>query len=237
MLRPFGDANAQLELRAGCAQMLQATPAVLIWGLVTGLTMARSSMNLAECLGMSLIVYGGSAQLAVLPLIASSASLAVIFMTALIVNLRFLIFSAAIRSSFLHLSTARRGFLGYWIADFTFVMFADRTQRSPPLARAEAFYLGLALTNWLAWQVGSIAGILGAAFIPASWGLELAGSIALVALMVPQCASRPGLGGVVVAAVVGVIAYPLPLRLGVVLGVIAGMSVALLIESQQAKHE
>jgi predicted branched-subunit amino acid permease len=184
-----------------------------------------------------LVVYGGSAQLATLPIIASAAPLAVIFATALVVNLRFLIFSAAMRHNFLHLSTARRAFLGYWIADFSFVMFSSRSQRDPPLARPEAYFLGLSLTNWFAWQTGSIIGILGAAFIPASWGLELAGSIALMALMAPQCASRPGLGGVVVAAVVAVIAHSLPLRLGVVLGVIAGISAALYIEARQPKHE
>ena len=43
---------------------------------------------------MSLLVFAGSAQLAVLPLMASGAPIWVVWATALCVNLRFVIFSA-----------------------------------------------------------------------------------------------------------------------------------------------
>jgi predicted branched-subunit amino acid permease len=228
--------NSRASFRAGVVDMLQTAPAILLWALVTGVTMAKSTLTLAPCLGMSLLVYGGSAQLASLPLIASQAPLAVICVAALVINLRFLIFSAAMRPQFMHLPTRQRAFYGYWVADITFVLFMNRAQSTTPLKHTESYLLGLGLCNWLCWQSGAIVGIVAASFVPTSWGLDLAGTLALLALMVPQCATQPGVAGVIVAAVVGVLAYPLPLRLGILLAALAGIATSVWVESRQAKR-
>lgn len=60
------------------------------WGLITGVAMARSGLPLV--LALSLLMFAGSAQLAVLPLLAGGAPLWVAWATAACVNLRFLIF-------------------------------------------------------------------------------------------------------------------------------------------------
>ena len=78
-------------------------PAVLAWGVVSGMAMVKSGMSIFQSLGMSLLVYAGSAQFAVLPLLAVGTPLLVVFFTAMIVNLRFVIFSAAVAPHFEHL--------------------------------------------------------------------------------------------------------------------------------------
>ena len=57
---------------------------------------------------MSLLVYAGSAQLAALPLIAAGAPLWVIVATGFITNLRFVIYSAALRPHFAEGAAERR---------------------------------------------------------------------------------------------------------------------------------
>ena len=64
------------------------------WGLVVGVAMIKAGLSLPQALGMTFIVFGGSAHLASLPLIGAHAPVWVIFVTALAVNLRFVIFSA-----------------------------------------------------------------------------------------------------------------------------------------------
>ena len=73
------------------------------WGLVTGVVMVKSGMSVGMAVFMSLVVYAGSAQLAVIPLMAAGAPLWVIWLTASCVNLRFVIFSSMWRSYFAHL--------------------------------------------------------------------------------------------------------------------------------------
>ena len=114
-----------------------------------------------------------------------------------------------------------------------FVRYVALLTLEPAYPQRVAYYVGGAVCNWIVWQVASIFGIFGAEVIPADWGLELAGTLALVALVVPLCAQRPALAGVVVAGTVAVAAHALPLRLGLLLAVVAGMGAALWVEAAQ----
>ncbi len=219
----------------GVRELLPAMPGVFAWGLVTGVAMVKSGLTIPQATGLSLLAYAGSAQLAALPLIAGAAPVWVVAFTALIVNLRFLVYAAYMRSGFMHLSAARRAFLGYVVGDVMFVRYVALLTLEPKYPRRVAYYLGGAACNWIAWQVASILGIVGANVIPTDWGLELAGTLALVALVVPLCAQRPALTGVLVSSAVAIVARGLPLRLGLLLAVIAGMGAALAVESTQRR--
>ena len=216
----------------GVRELLPAGPGVFAWGLVTGVAMVKSGLTVAQATGLSLMAYAGSAQLAALPLIASAAPLWVVAFTALIVNLRFVVYSAFTRGSFAHLPAGRRAALGYLVGDVMFVRYVALLTNHPEYPQRVAYYLGGASANWVVWQVASLLGIFGADVIPTDWGLELAGTLALVALVVPLCARVPALAGVAVAALVAVAARDLPLRLGLLLAVFAGMAAALAIESR-----
>lgn len=221
---------------AGCNDLLPALPGIFAWGLVTGVAMVKSGLTLPQAFGMTFTVFAGSAQLSSLPLIAANTPLWLIFVAALIINLRFVIYSAALRHSFQGLSTARKIFLGYCIGDIGFVKFMERLNRDPHFPEQQWVFLGGAAANWLAWQIGSCLGIAGAAFIPTHWGLELAGTLALLAVLIPLClGQRPALVGACVAGVVAVLGHALPLRLGLLLGVVLGISAALMVEAQSLK--
>ncbi len=91
------DRLSDLNRRAfldGVKTLSPAVPATFSWGLVTGIAMAKSVLTVPQALGMSLAAYAGSSQLAVLPLFAAKLPLWTILLTAAMVNLRFVIFSA-----------------------------------------------------------------------------------------------------------------------------------------------
>ncbi|MFO1454930.1 MAG: AzlC family ABC transporter permease [Steroidobacteraceae bacterium] len=227
-----GAPTARDAFLRGVRELLPAGPGVFAWGLVTGVAMVKSGLTVAQASGFSLLAYAGSAQLAALPLIAGAAPVWVVAFTALIVNLRFVVYSAFTRGSFTHLSAARRTLLGYLVGDVMFVRYVALLTNHPDYPQRVAYYLGGAASNWVIWQVSSLLGIFGADVIPTDWGLELAGTLALVALVVPLCARWPALAGVTVASVVAVLARGLPLRLGLLLAVFAGMASALVVESR-----
>jgi predicted branched-subunit amino acid permease len=81
----------------------------------------------------------------------------------------------------------------------------------------------MAVCSWLSWQVSSIAGILLASLIPDNWGLALAGTLALLPIMVSAIATRSTLVAVGVAGVVSLLAFDLPYRLALPLAVIAAI--------------
>lgn len=74
-------------------------------------------MSLPLAVFMTLTIYAGSAQLAVLPLMAVGAPLWVLWFTAFCVNLRFVILSTMWRDFFSHLRLRHRLAIGYFSGD------------------------------------------------------------------------------------------------------------------------
>jgi predicted branched-subunit amino acid permease len=166
---PLGTASAAVTsrdgFRHGVQELLPAAPGIFAWGLVTGVAMVKSGLGVLEASVLSLLAYAGSAQLAALPLMMSAAPLWLIFLTATIVNLRFVVYSVMMRPQFAHLTRWRRLWLGAFLADIMFVKFSSLLQRHPEQTERVAYFFGGASANWVIWQVSSIAGILAATAI------------------------------------------------------------------------
>lgn len=207
------------------------------WGLVVGIAMVKTGLTVPQALAMTLVVFAGSAQLASLPLIAAHAPIWVIFATALVVNLRFVIFSALLAPHFSNLPLRNRFLLGYVAGDMTVALFLQKYPSEAPQVGKLSYLKGLLYPNWAAWQVGSIAGIFLGSAVPPEWGLGFAGTLAIICITVPLVASRPALCGVLVAGVVAVLAAGLPYKLGLLAAVLLGMAAAMLVEEFTAKKE
>lgn len=233
--RPWHLPAWRAELVRGMRDMLPAFPAITAWGLVTGVAMVKSGLGVGLSLVMTLAAYAGSAQLASLPLLASAAPAWVIALTALATNMRFVIYAAALRRWLTAYSPRRLSLLGYLSGDFSFVMFMNRVAKDGAFEHRDAWLLGLTFCNWFFWQVASIVGIVGAAVIPTEWGLEFAGTLALLALVVPSCRSLPGAAGALTAGGIALVTRAWPYRLGLLVGVVVGITVAMVIEGATAR--
>lgn len=220
--------------RDGLQTMSKSVVTIFTWALVTGLAMGKSTLTVWQALSMSLMVFAGTAQLAALPLIALGLPVWTILLTAFVVNLRFVIFSIGMQAHFRSLPLWRRLTLGYFTADFGYLMYTGRYPAShPPEESSEqrrtriAFMYGLTCGNWSIWQLGSILGILFASQIPQSWGLEFAGTLALVAIIVPMLDRPSAQWAAGAAAVVAVLTMGLPLKLNIVMAIIAAIAVGI----------
>ena len=225
----------QLAWRGGLKTMSRSALAIFSWAVVTGLAMGKSSLSTEQALAMSLFVFAGSAQLAALPLIGAGFSVFTILITAFIVNLRFVIFSIGVQAHFSHLPAWRRAILGYFTADFGYLMYTSRfgevqteAERKNDSYYRTYFMYGLATGNWGFWQAGSILGIMGASQIPNEWGLEFAGTLALIAVIVPMLDHRAARWAAVVAAMVAILTYSLPLKLNLTAAILAAIVVGIL---------
>ncbi|AWL05809.1 AzlC family ABC transporter permease [Massilia oculi] len=231
----IGDAPNRDAWNEGFKTGLPTLFGIAAWGLVVGIAMVKSGLSVPQALGMTLLVFAGSAQLASLPLIAAQAPIWVIFATALVVNLRFVIFSALLGPHFAHLPWRQRFYLGYISGDLTVALFLQRYPTLEPVAGKLSYLKGLMYPNWFAWQIGSIIGIFLGSAVPAEWGLGFAGTLAILCIMVPLMINNAALCGVLVAAAISVLAYDLPYKLGLLLAVLVGMVTAMVIEETLAK--
>jgi predicted branched-subunit amino acid permease len=237
--RPELAAVRRAAFADGVRAVMPALVATGAWGLVTGVAMVKIGLTQLQALGMTLLVFAGSAQLASLPLIAAGAPIWVVLLTATVVNLRFVIFSAGLYPYFARYSLGRRLLLGYVTGDVGFAISLSRWTAEQARGEDEDalaptrrvwFFLGIAAANWVAWQSMSVLGIFLAGQVPGAWGLEYAAILALIALTVPMINGAPNIIGALVAAAVAVGAAGLPLKLGLVAAVIAGIVAAMAVD-------
>lgn len=231
--------TARTEFLHGIQMVAPSLIATGAWGMVTGVAMLKSALTLTQALGMTVFVYAGSAQLAVAPLIAASAPIWVILLSATVVNLRFVIYAAALSPHFRGMSTMKKLGLGYLSGDISVVIFMQRVNAEPQRPFAQHFLLGCTSASWVVWQLGSLIGIVLASQIPDRWGLDFAGTLALVALAIPLIRDRAAVGGVAVTAAVAMEGIHWPLRLGVIAATAAGIVTAMVVETraQRASHK
>jgi 4-azaleucine resistance transporter AzlC len=196
---------------------------ILAWGVVVGIAMVKTHFTIVQALGMTFTVYAGSAQLATLPLIAEAAPMWVIFLTGLMINLRFVIFSVIIAPHFSHLKFWQRVFWGYMTGDVSMIYFMKRFPTEKPEIGKFAYMKGLFVANWIAWQIGSVAGILIGSEIPENWGVGFAGTLAILCVLLPMVLKQAALVGVIAASVIAVAAFHWPYQLGMVTAVVVGV--------------
>lgn len=220
---------------AGFRSMLATMLGIGAWGLVTGVAMVKAGMSVPLAIFMSLIVYAGSAQLAVLPLLMVGAPLWVVWFTATCVNLRFVILSSMWRHYFGHLRLLHRLTLGYFSGDVIFVTFTHRYPTPEKKPEQLPFFWGAAVANWVFWQVFSIAGILLANVIPLSWGLGFAGVLALMGVLYSMLKDKAAWLACVVACGAAVATFALPLKLNILVAIAAAVTAGLLMETAERR--
>ena len=207
------------------------------WGLVVGVAMIKAGLTLPQAFGMTFIVFAGSAQLASLPLIIANAPVWIVFATALVVNLRFVIFSAILAPHFYHLPWRTRAIMGFLSGDVSVALFVQRYPECVTENGKLAFLKGLVYPNWGAWQIGSVIGILLGSQIPASWGLGFAGTLAILCVMLPSVINRAAVVGVLGASIVAMLTFNFPYKLGLLIAVVVGMAAAMMFEEWQERRQ
>ena len=219
------------SFRIGMGDMAGLGVGIGAWALVTGVAMVKGGMTVPMAVLMSLVVYAGSAQLAVMPLMAVGAPLWVIWLTAACVNLRFVIFSTMWRTYFGHLPRRRRLLMGYVSGDVIYVAFIKRYPDPVVRPEQQPYFWGAATLNWMAWQIPAIAGILLANVVPLQWGLGFAGVLALLGVLLSLLFDRATWIATGVAATAAVAAFALPFKLNILVAIAAAVAVGLVIEA------
>ena len=211
----------------GVRAMLPLLLGVAPFGLVIGVTIAE--LGVPHLAGWSLgwLVYAGSAQLAAVGLLASSASAAVVVASVAVINLRIALYSAAMAPHWRGTSRLWRLVASYLLIDPSFAVGSQSYDGSRPTRQAHLHYLGAALVLWAGWLAVIGIGVTAGAALPSQLRLDSIGPLYLVALVVMQvrtAAARAAVTvAVCVAVVTAVIASLLPLHLGPAVGMVAGL--------------
>ena len=198
--------------------------ATVPFGMVVGVATVSIGLSQSAASLMSLLIFAGTAQLATLPLMVAGAPIAIVIVTAFVINLRFVIYSAAMAPYFKHLSLKWKLLLGYFLTDTGFALSTRRFRQKPEEPLRHWFYLGVGQTICAVWMASTLLGIYVGAFIPKSWSFEFAGALGMLGLLAPFLRTKPEALAAVVAALVGVGLRDMPLKLGLLCAIVAGIA-------------
>ena len=218
------------EFLAGIKATLPLVIGGIPFGMIFGAVAAASGLSPAATAGMSAFVYAGSAQFIGAGLVAAGTPTVIIVLTTFVVNLRHALYAASLGPYVKHLPQRWLIPLGFWLTDETYVVVIQRFERPDDAPYKHWYFLSSALAMYIPWQVSTWIGIVAGNSIPNpnALGLDFAGTVTFIAMVIPMIRNRPALVAVVVAGVMSIVAHGLPYQLGLLvaalLGVVAGLA-------------
>lgn len=150
----------------GVRALLPLSPGVVPFGLLTGVMAISLGLSPGTTMGMTLLFYSGSAQMVALQLLHSGVMPVAIVVTALVINLRFIMYSASLAPHLHHLPRRWTWPLSYMLSDQSYALCSLKLASGELGRFAQHYYAGTAVAMWLVWQLSVLAGIYLGANIP-----------------------------------------------------------------------
>ena len=196
--------------------MLPIIPGVIPFGAIMGTVAANAHISFFQSSSMNLLVFAGAAQLAAVDLMTKNTASAVVIITGLIINLRFMLYSAAM-APFLHKSRFFTKFLAaYALTDQTYAAMMANHNILKTNSDAIEFYIGASVCMFLGWQFSVVGGFIFGNFAPSSWSLDYAVPLSFMALLIPTLKNRNYVFVALFSAAVSLLLSSLPYKSGLI---------------------
>src|SRR3972149_4240610 len=182
----MGVFSARAEFIAGVRDELPIVVGVVPFGMIYGALAVGAGMPPAVAQAASIVIFAGSARFLTAQLVGRGVPAAVIIASAIIVNLRHLLYSASMAPYLRPLRLLWRWGLAYLLTDEAYAVaitrFRSQQARGLLMPHRHWYLLGAGLTLWAGWQVSTAAGVAFGGRGPAGGGLGFAAPLALIAL-------------------------------------------------------
>jgi predicted branched-subunit amino acid permease len=219
-------------LRAAVPLFIPAIP----FGLVLGVAITDSAMPTAVAWSTNLVIFAGAAQLATVSLAATATWLTLVA-TAAVINLRHVMYSAALSPRFNDQPRWFRWIGPFFLIDQLFALTGSRVSMPAPAWRR--FYLSAGVFYFVAWTTAVTIGLVVGSSIPTEWRLGVAPAIMFAGLVTIGLINRPGIVAAVVGAGICLLALDAPNNGGILIGAVSGVAagyVADVAESRRAER-
>jgi len=222
-----------LQVRTAYWKGFKASAPLLLgifpFAMIVGTMAVAAGMTLASSFGLSLFVFAGASQLAIIDLVGKEAPMFILIITALVINMRFLIYSAGMAPHFKGLKVKHKAMLSYLLTDQAYILGVSNFEKGAEKSQGMWYYLGAASALWIVWQIGTAAGIFLGKGAPESWGLDFAVPLSFIALLVPTLKNKASGFAAATAAAAILLVNSLPMNMGLIVAVIIGVASGLII--------
>ena len=225
--------SARVEFFAGVASVLPLLAAATPFAILFGVLSLTAGLPYWAAQAMSLFVFAGASQFVAVGLVAQGVSYPLIVLTTLIVNLRHAFYGASVADHLRGLSRAWRAFLAFSMVDESYAIAIThyRDTSHGDAAYKHWYFLGANIGLLFFWNVGTAIGYFLGRLIgdPLALGLDFTLPLVFIAILIPQLKTRAHLISAITAAILAVLGYALPNKLGLLFamafGVVIGFGV------------
>jgi len=208
-------------VRDGAPFVVVAGPFAMLFGVLA----TEAGLNVFEVMSFSIVVIAGAAQFTALQLMQDEAPTVIVLISALAVNLRVAMYSAALTP---FLGTAplwQRVFAAYLLVDQSYALSHAKFDASPELTVPQrmAYFFGTCTLVMIVWFGCSYAGAALGTSLPQDLPLDFALPIAFLSMVAPMMRTLPHLIAAGVAVVVSLLAAGIPYSLGLIVAGTCGM--------------
>ena len=218
---------------AGVRAELPILVGVVPFGLIFGAVAVAGGLPPLLAQAMSSVVFAGSAQFIGAQLMTAGAPALVLLATTFVVNLRHLLYSASLAHHVHHLPLRWRLMLAYLLTDEAYaVTIVHYTDPASSPATRHWYFLGAGLALWTSWQASTALGVFFGAAVPAAWSLDFALAVTFIGIVVPTLRDRPHVDAALAAALVAVLTFAWPYKLGLMAGALTGIVVGVTLDSR-----
>ena len=215
---------------SGVKDTVSALLGLIPLAIALGAAASGSGLSALEALAMSVFVLSGAAQMAMIELISTGASVAIIVLTVIVISLRLTMYSASLAPHFRRLSAGWKGLLSYLLTDPAYAVSITRFDGEIREPNKRWYFLGAALAIWITWQASTMVGVFLGARVPEGLSLDFFLPLSFIALVVPALKDRPTSAAALSAGVAAVFVAALPFNLGLVSAALVGVLAGLLAE-------
>ena len=227
-MRPVrGHAAALRAAGDGARAMAPWLVGVAPLGFVIGVTAARSDIATFAGWLTGPLIFAGSAQAVTLQLLDAHAPMFVVIMGGLAVNLRLVLYSAAVASHWRSRPVWWKALAASTLVDPSAVVALEGYDRSEDPAYGHAHYVGGAITLAIAWLLSITLGVTFGGALPPGLRLELLVPLYLLGQLLRRVNDAIARRAVYVAVALALIGVAVPLHLGVPIAIAGGTLVAI----------
>lgn len=219
----------------GFKSILPIISGIIPFGAVMGSAFSEAKLSFWQAMLMNTTVYAGAAQLATVDLMKVNAAIFVVVATGLIINLRFLLYSAAMSPYLQDSRFLTKFFVAFTLTDQSYAAMSANHDKFETNKEATSFYIGTAVCMLLTWHLSVIAGYVFGNFAPASLSLDYAIPLSFVALLMPTLKTNSHKAVALFSSVISLVFYGLPLKTGLMITALLSIALAWLIIEKKNK--
>jgi|TARA_R110002074_G_scaffold59408_3_gene144638 branched chain amino acid efflux pump len=229
-------AMVRSPFRRGVAEGLPFLVIMVPFGALFGVLGVEAGLPIAQVMGFSVLVIAGASQFTAVQLMLDSVPAVIVVLSALAVNLRMAMYSAAMVP---HIGAAplwQRSLIAYFLVDQTYALsvsaYEDRVDWG--VADKVAYFAGTALPVFPAWVGSTFVGAVLGARVPDEWALDFALPLAFLALVGPLLKTRAHVAAAFVSVVGALALVWVPWNLGLILAAILALMTGAEVERRTA---